>query len=82
MSIFATSNGILYSNLATLKGAVKLEAKGLHHSSGRSARKHACQLLGLRLRTPYEAVVKALANRMQELLLLEAQNGSRNDTHA
>ena len=36
--------------------AVKLEAIGLRHSSGRSVRKHACQMLGLPTRTPHAEV--------------------------
>lgn len=50
------------------KHAIKLEAKGLKHSSGHSIRKHACTVLGLPLRTPAAKVVEVL-----EAVLAEVQ---------
>lgn len=42
------------------KYAIKLEALGMRHSSGRSVRAHACRMLGLRPRTRADHVVKAI----------------------
>jgi hypothetical protein len=40
------------------KYAMKLEAIGMKHSSGRSVRKHACGVLGLKPNTPTISVIK------------------------
>lgn len=42
------------------KAAVKLEAKGMKHSSGRSVRAHVCRVFGLRPRLPHAQVITFL----------------------
>ncbi len=53
-----------YYMMASAKGAIKLEAKGLGHSSGRSARKHWAKNLGLKPMTPADQVIAELQRRM------------------
>jgi hypothetical protein len=73
--ILDTPHGITYFQLAAMKGAVKLEALGMKHSSGRSVRKHACQILGLKPSTKAAEVVKALEAKLAEMLA-EKQSGA------
>lgn len=56
--------GITLARLMTLKQAVRLEATGMRHSSGRSMRKVACTELGLPRNTSYDDVVGALAKEI------------------
>lgn len=63
-----TGKGVEYGQLAALKGAVKLEKLGMKHSSGKSMRKAACTLLGLKPRTSYDDVISAIQKRMDEIL--------------
>lgn len=42
------------------KYAISLEAQGMKHSSGRSARKHACRMLGLKPLTPHGEVIERI----------------------
>lgn len=46
------------------KHAIRMEARGMKHSSGRSVRKHACEALGLPPRTKHDEVVA----RIDEIL--------------
>lgn len=56
------------ARLMTLKYAVRLEATGMRHSSGKSMRKVACQVLGLKLSTSYDNVIGALAREIDKRL--------------
>lgn len=42
------------------KAAIKLEALGMKHSSGRSVRLHACRVLGIALNLKHEGVIEEL----------------------
>ena len=66
------SNQIETARLMTLKQAVRLEATGLKHSSGKSMRKVACRLLGLRLSTKHDDVIGALAKEIEKRLKQQA----------
>lgn len=59
--------GIKIAQLAALRGAVRLESVGLKHSSRRSMRKRACQLLGIKTTTPNEEVRRILTLRIDYL---------------
>lgn len=50
--------------LVTIKSAVKLESKGMTHSSRKSVRKHACIMLGLPTSTKHDKVIEALERRI------------------
>lgn len=54
------------ARLMTLKAAVRLEATGMRHSSGKSMRREACRELGLRLSTSYDDVIGALARLIEK----------------
>lgn len=56
------------ARLMTLKYAVRLEATGMRHSSGKSMRKVACQALGLKLSTSYDNVIGALVREIDKRL--------------
>lgn len=58
--------GIALARLITLKQAVRLEATGMRHSSGKSMRKVACTELGLARSTSYDDVVGALAKEIDK----------------
>ena|SRR5688572_28290155 len=58
--------------LMTLKQAVRLEATGMKHSSGRSMRKVACQELGLRVSTKFDDVIGALSKEIEKRLKAQA----------
>jgi hypothetical protein len=51
--------------LITLKGAVKLEARGMKRR-GRSAKVIACELLGMSTRTSHDKVVAEIERRLKE----------------
>lgn len=55
-----------YFHLAQLKGAIRLEGRGMRHSSGRSALKHAKDLYGFTGNR--EKVLDQIVVRMEELL--------------
>jgi len=59
---------ITYQQLATWKAAIKLEALGMRHSSGRSVKAHACRALGLAARAPHATVIGVIEQMMAEIL--------------
>jgi hypothetical protein len=66
--IIATPNGISYAQLASLKGAVKLEALGMRHSSGKRMSAVAKKRLGLKMSTPIATAIMTIQDKMNELL--------------
>lgn len=62
------------ARLIALKGAVRLEATGMKHSSGRSMRKVAAQLLGMRVNTKHDDVIGALSKEIDKRLKQERQS--------
>lgn len=66
----AEGNQVGTARLIALKGAVKLEAVGMRHSSGRSMRKVAALELGLRPNTGHDAVIGALNKEIDRRLAL------------
>jgi hypothetical protein len=62
-----TGAGVTLGHWAALRGAVKLETKGLKHSSGRSMRSLAKRQLGLPARTSDEALLAALEAKIKEV---------------
>ncbi len=65
--------GISYARLAALKGAVKLESKGMKMSRGVNATRIARQELGLKPRAPHQEVIEAIQKRMDALLVQRQQ---------
>jgi hypothetical protein len=59
---------IATARLMVLKGAVRLEAAGMKHSSGKSMRKLACRELGLPLSTGHDNVIGALCREIEKRL--------------
>lgn len=59
------------------KYAMKLEALGLRHSSGRSVRAHACRKLGLKPRTPVPVVIDAIDAILRLALSLSPTEGEQ-----
>lgn len=66
--VFDTPDQISIARLMTLKAAVKLEATGMKHSSGKSMRKVACRELGLSLRSGADDVIGALSREIEKRL--------------
>lgn len=54
------------ARLMILKQAVRLEATGMRHSSGKSARREVCRLLGMRANTSADDVIGALAREIDK----------------
>lgn len=54
------------ARLIALKGAVRLEATGMKHSSGRSMRKVACAELGMKANARHDDVIGALAKEIEK----------------
>lgn len=50
--------------LLQFKAAIRLEAVGMKHSSGRSVRKYACQRLGLPIDTTHQDVISAIQDEL------------------
>lgn len=67
-TVIDTNDGLTYVHCAQMKGAINLERVGLKHSSGRSVRKHAAKLMGLKQNAPHQEVIDALQAKMDELL--------------
>lgn len=63
----STPTGIAYVRLASLKGMVNLESKGLKSRAGPIRPRIAAEL-GLKPRAPYQAFIAAIQKRMDELL--------------
>jgi hypothetical protein len=74
MTITIEPNQIGTARLIVLKGAVKLEATGMKHSSGKSMRKVACRELGLSLRATHDDVIGALNREIDKRLKREQQS--------
>lgn len=68
---------IAIARLMTLKAAVRLEAIGMKHSSGKSMRKVACKELGLRVNTHADTVIGALAREIEKRLKANNPQGLR-----
>lgn len=68
MTTISTSNGIAYVRLASLKGMVNLESKGLK-SRGGAIRPRIAAELGLSPRAPYQTFVTKIQERMNTMLL-------------
>ena len=52
---------------ATWRAALRMEAVGMKHSSGRSVRKHVAQHFGLPVRTPHADLVERLTNEIEAI---------------
>lgn len=68
MTTMSGHKQIDYAQLATVKAALKLEAKGLKHSSGRALRPCWAPRLGLKPRDSYELFIATIQGRMEEIL--------------
>lgn len=66
--ILDTPDGISYARLASCKGAVRLESKGMKMSRGVNVTKMMRQELGLKARAPHEEVIAEIQKRMDALL--------------
>lgn len=66
------SDQISLARLMTLKQAVRLEATGMRHSSGKSMRKVACTELGLVRNASYDDVIGALAKEIEKRLKVQS----------
>ncbi len=62
------TNPVAIARLMALKQAVRLEATGMKHSSGKSMRKVACAELGMKLTTKADDVIGALAKEIEKRL--------------
>lgn len=65
--------GISYARLASMKGAVHLEFKGMKMSRGLNVTAMARKELGLKARAPHQEVIEAIQKRMGELLTQRQQ---------
>jgi len=52
---------------ATWRSALRLEALGMKHSSGRSVRKHVAQHFDLPVRTPHAALIERLTDEIEAI---------------
>jgi hypothetical protein len=57
---------IAIARLMALKQAVRLEATGMRHSSGKSMRRVACRELGMRANTKHDDVIGALTKEIDK----------------
>lgn len=73
--VILTGLGIRAFHLLQWNYAIKLEAKGLKHSSGRSVRQYAAINLGLRPRTPAQQVIAEIDRKLAEIKA--AQDGGQ-----
>jgi hypothetical protein len=72
--IATTPNGINYVRLASLKGMVTLESKGMKGRGGPIRPRIAAEF-GLKPRAPYAEFITAIQSRMAELLpVAQAEN--------
>lgn len=62
-----TPAGVTAYHLLAWKYAIKLEAKGLKHSSGKSVRVHAARYFGLSPRTPALQVIQLIDKELKRL---------------
>lgn len=63
----------MYGTFASAKAAIRLEEKGMGHSSGKSARKHWAKLLGLLPHTDHQVVIKELQRRMGAMISMKGK---------
>ena len=83
MSTANTPRHLEYWQLASVKGALKLESKGLKHSSGKSLRPAWAKHLGLKPRDSYEKYIETIQARMEVLLKEEqAEAAAKTDVAA
>lgn len=68
MNTANTSRHVTYWQLASVKGALKLESLGLKHSSGKALRPAWAKHLGLKPRDSYEKYIEVIQARMDVLL--------------
>lgn len=61
-------NGISLFNIKTAMSAIRLEAMGMKHSSGRSVRKHWAEQLGLGARAKADVVLAEMQKKCDELI--------------
>jgi hypothetical protein len=73
MSTVNTPDQIATARLMALKQAVRLEAVGMKHSSGKSLRKVAARELGLAVNASYDTVIGALAREIDRCLKAQRQ---------
>ncbi len=67
-TVIATSPGMEYANLASLKGCLKMEARGMYHSRLGKIRKKVAVMMGLKPNTKIEQVIEAVQAKMDTLL--------------
>jgi hypothetical protein len=65
-TVIEGADQVAIARLITLKAAVRLEATGMKHSSGKSMRKVACRELGLRASTKHDDVIGALSKEIDK----------------
>ena len=63
-----TPEGITYYRLAAMKGAIKLEARGMKMSRGVNVTAMARKELGLKARAPHAEVIAALEAKLASML--------------
>ena len=70
MTTLTTKTEIEYFQLASLKGALKLESKGLTHSGmrGKKLRPLWAETLGLKPRDSYERYIEVIQGKMDEMV--------------
>lgn len=70
MTTLTTKSEIEYFQLASLKGALKLESKGMTHSGmrGKKLRPMWAETLGLKPRDSYEKFIEVVQGKMDEML--------------
>lgn len=66
--IINTPDGIAFARLASMKGAVKLESRGMKMSRGLNVTAMARKELGLKARAPHAEVIATLEAKMQAML--------------
>lgn len=71
--VFDTPDGIEYFKLASAKQMIKLQAKGMTHSSGRNVKALWAKHFGMSARATPEAVIERIELRMN--LIMTAKQG-------
>ena len=67
-----TPDGIAFARLASMKGAVKMESRGMKMSRGLNVTAMARKELGLKARAPHAEVIAALEAKMTAMLEAKA----------
>jgi hypothetical protein len=65
MTVISTPKQMEFFRLAQFRAALRLEMVGMRHSSGRSARKAAADLLGLPPGTGRQALIDEINKRLE-----------------